>query len=40
MADETNIEAIVRDGVGKSAVKKIMAGGKIPSILYLSLIHI
>ena len=34
MANETNIEAIVRDGVGKSAVKKIMAGGKIPSILY------
>jgi large subunit ribosomal protein L25 len=34
MTNETNIEATVRDGVGKSAVKKIMASGKIPSILY------
>ena len=43
MAKETNIEAVIRDGSGKSAVKKVMAGGKIPSILYglnLSLIHI
>jgi len=34
MAKETNIEAVIRDGSGKSAVKKVMAGGKIPSILY------
>ena len=34
MAKETNIEAVVREGAGKSAVKKIMATGKIPSILY------
>ena len=34
MAKETNIEAIIRDGSGKSAVKKVIAGGKIPSILY------
>ena len=34
MAKETNIEAISRDGTGKSAVKKVMASGKIPSILY------
>ena len=34
MAKETNIEAISRVGTGKSAVKKVMASGKIPSILY------
>ena len=34
MAKETNIEAIVRQGTGKSAVKRVMADGKIPSILY------
>tara|TARA_X000000368_G_scaffold379306_1_gene334312 strand:- start:357 stop:1046 length:690 start_codon:yes stop_codon:yes gene_type:complete len=34
MAKETNIEAVVRAGSGKSAVKKVMAEGKIPSILY------
>ena len=34
MAKETNIEAVIRDGSGKSAVKKVIAGGKIPSILY------
>ena len=34
MAKETNIEASLRSGTGKSAVKKIIATGKIPSILY------
>ena len=34
MAKETNIEASLRSGTGKSSVKKIIATGKIPSILY------
>ncbi len=34
MAKETNIEAVIRDESGKSAVKKVIASGKIPSILY------
>ena len=34
MAKETNIDASLRSGTGKSAVKKIIASGKIPSILY------
>ena len=34
MAKETNLDAVIRPNVGKSAVKKVMATGKIPSILY------
>tara|TARA_B110001454_G_C12708370_1_gene429585 strand:- start:614 stop:1294 length:681 start_codon:yes stop_codon:yes gene_type:complete len=34
MAKETSLEAVIRSDVGKSAVKKVMATGKIPSILY------
>jgi len=34
MAKETSLEAVIRPDVGKSAVKKVMATGKIPSILY------
>ena len=43
MNKESNLNAEIRDGSGKSAVKKVLAAGKIPSVMYglgLSLIHI
>ena len=48
MAKETNLNAEIRSASGKSAVKKVLAAGKIPSVIYglgedsinLSLIHI
>ena len=45
MSKETNLDAEIRVESGKSAVKKVIASGKIPSVIYglgeeLSLIHI
>ena len=48
MSKESNLNAEIREGTGKSAVKKVLSAGKIPSIVYglgenplnLSLIHI
>ena len=37
MAKETNIEAVIREGAGKSAVKKIMAVGKNSLQFYMAL---
>ena len=34
MSKESNLNAEIRDGSGKSAVKKVLAAGKIPSVMY------
>ena len=34
MAKENKLSIEIRDSTGKSAVKKIIAAGKIPSVLY------
>ena len=35
MSKESNLNAEIREGTGKSAVKKVLSAGKIPSIIYL-----
>ena len=34
MSKESNLNAEIREGTGKSAVKKVLSAGKIPSIIY------
>ena len=34
MSKETNLDAEIRAESGKSAVKKVIASGKIPSVIY------
>ena len=34
MSKETNLDAEIRAESGKSAVKKVLAAGKIPSVIY------
>ena len=34
MSKETNLDAEIRPGTGKSSVKKVISAGKIPSIIY------